>query len=49
MLVRFFEQNDGTLSMRARTNEFPELNDDEVEKLKVLFRKFLKFDGVKIS
>jgi hypothetical protein len=49
MLVRFLEQNGGTLSKRARTIEFLELKDNEVVIIESAFRKFLKFDGTKIS
>ena len=30
LLIRFLEQNNGTLSVRARTNEFSTLKDDEI-------------------
>jgi hypothetical protein len=42
MLVRIFEQNDGTLSMRARTKEFPELKDDEVGKIESAFHEIFE-------
>ncbi len=32
-LVRFLEQNNGTLSKRARTKEFAELTDDEIKEI----------------
>src|SRR5665648_776475 len=38
MLVRFLEQNGGTLSKRASDKEFPELKDDEVEKIESVFQ-----------
>jgi len=38
MLVRFLEQNGGTLSKRTKVNEFPELKDDEVEKIESAFQ-----------
>jgi len=37
MLVRFLEQNGGTLSKRARAKEFPELKEYEVEKIESTF------------
>ena len=42
MLVRFPEQNGGTLSERARTNEFPKLKDDEVEKIESAFHEIFE-------
>ncbi|MCK9413302.1 MAG: Fic family protein [Prolixibacteraceae bacterium] len=42
MLVRFLEQNGGTLSKRARAKELPELKDDEVEKIESAFQKFFE-------
>jgi Fic family protein len=42
MLVRFLEQNGGTLSKRARTKEFPELRDDEVEKIESAFQEIFE-------
>lgn len=42
MLVRFLEQNGGTLSKRARAKEFPELKDDEVEKIESAFQDFFE-------
>lgn len=42
MLVRFLEQNGGTLSKRVRAKEFPELKDDEVEKIESTFQKIFE-------
>lgn len=42
MLARFIEQNGGTLSKRARTKEFPELKDDEVEKIESAFHEIFE-------
>jgi len=42
MLVRFLEQNGGTLSKRARLKEFPELKDDEVGKIESAFHDFFE-------
>lgn len=42
MLVRFLEQNGGTLSKRARDKEFPELKDDEVEKIENAFQEIFE-------
>jgi len=42
MLVRFLEQNGGTLSKRAITKEFPELKDDEVEKIESTFQEIFE-------
>ena len=42
MLVRFLEQNAGTLSKRARAKEFPELKDDEVEKIESAFQEIFE-------
>jgi hypothetical protein len=39
MLVRFLEQNGGTLSKRATVKEFPELKDDEVGKIESAFHE----------
>lgn len=44
MLVRFLEQNGGTLSKRAREKEFSELKEDEVEKIESAI-----FEETKIS
>ena len=41
-LVRFLEQNSGTLSKRARSAEFPELKDDEVEKIESAFQEIFE-------
>lgn len=38
-LVRFLEQNNGTLSKRARTKEFAELMDDEVNEIEMVFQE----------
>jgi hypothetical protein len=45
--VRFLKQNEGLLSKRSKTKEFSKLKDNEVEKFKLLFRDFLKFDGTR--
>ena len=42
MLVRFLEQNGGTISKRARDKEFPELKDDEVEKIESAFQEIFE-------
>ena len=42
MLVRFLEQNSGTLSKRARAEEFPELKNDEVEKIESAFQEIFE-------
>lgn len=42
MLVRFLEQNGGTLSKRARTKEFPELKNDEVGKIENAFQEIFE-------
>ena len=42
MLVSFLEQNEGTLSKRARAKEFPELKDDEVEKIESAFQEIFE-------
>lgn len=42
MLVRFLEQNGGTLSKRAKLKEFPELKDDEVEKIENAFQEIFE-------
>ena len=42
LLFRFLRQNDGTLSKRARENEFADLRDDEVEKMEELYRNTLQ-------
>lgn len=43
ILVRFLEQNAGTLSKRASAKEFSELKDDEVEKIESAFQEFFEF------
>ena len=42
MLVRFLEQNGGTLSKRAKTKEFPELKEDEAEKIESTFHEIFE-------
>ena len=42
MLVRFLEQNGGTLSKRSRTKEFLELKEDEVEKIESTFKEIFE-------
>ena len=42
LLVRFLEQNNGTLSKRAKTKEFAELKDDEVEKIENTFKEIFE-------
>lgn len=42
MLVRFLEQNGGTLSMRARIKEFSELKDDEVKNIESAFQEIFE-------
>ena len=42
MLVRFLEQNGGTLSKRARNKEFPELKDDEVKNIESAFQEIFE-------
>lgn len=42
MLVRFLEQNRGTLYKRARKKEFPELKDDEVEQIESAFQEIFE-------
>ena len=42
ILVRFLEQHGGTLSKRARAKEFPELKDDEVEKIESTFQEIFE-------
>jgi len=42
MLVWFLEQNGGILSKRAKAKEFPELKDDEVEKIESAFQEFFE-------
>jgi hypothetical protein len=42
MLVRFLEQNGGTLSKRAKFKEFPELKEDEVEKIESTFKEIFE-------
>lgn len=38
-LVRFLEQNEGKLSKRAKTKEFVELTDDDIEKIENQYRE----------
>lgn len=42
LLVRFLEQNDGTLSKRARANEFVSLNDNEVQAIENEFSRLFR-------
>jgi Fic family protein len=42
MLVGFLEQNGGTLSKRAREKEFPELKEEEVEKIESTFKEIFE-------
>jgi len=42
-LVRFLEQNNGTLSKRARTKEFAKLKDKEVEEIESVFKVIFEF------
>jgi Fic family protein len=42
MLVRFLEQNGGTLSKRAKIKEFPELKEDEVIKIESVFQEIFE-------
>jgi Fic family protein len=42
MLVRFLEQNGGTLSKRARAKELADLKDDEVEKIENTFKEIFE-------
>ena len=42
MLVRFLEQIDGTLSKRASVKEFPELKDNEVERIEITFQEIFE-------
>jgi len=42
MLVRFLEQNGGTLSKRARTIEFLELKDNEVVIIESAFQEIFE-------
>jgi len=44
LLVRFLEQNDGTLSQRARQKEFSALNEDEVQLIEDTFRNTMKIE-----
>lgn len=42
LLVRFLEQNNGSLSKRSRENEFLNLNNAEVLKIETKFREIFK-------
>ncbi len=39
LLIRFLDQNNGTLSIRARTREFSDLNDDEIELIENQYKR----------
>jgi len=41
LLFRFLQQNGGTLSRRARTNEFKALTDDEIAQLEHVFAEIM--------
>jgi len=38
LLIRFLEQNNGTLSVRARKNEFMELTDNEIQQIETQYQ-----------
>ena len=38
-LLRFLEQNNGVLSIRARTKEFAELNDNEIKNIEEKYKE----------
>jgi hypothetical protein len=42
LLVRFLEQNNGTISKRAREKEFKELTDDEIQEIEKQYLTFFK-------
>ena len=42
LLIRFLEQNNGTLSKRAREKEFPELSDEEVLKIEDSYQLYFE-------
>jgi hypothetical protein len=42
LLVRFLEQNNGTISRRAKDKEFSELTDDEVKEIEVNYKVFFE-------
>ena len=41
LLIRFLEQNNGTLSKRAREKEFSVLNDDEVNDIEKKYKEIM--------
>ena len=43
-LVRFLDQNNGTLSKRARTKEFAKLKDKEVEEIEKMFKVIFEIE-----
>ena len=42
LLHRFLRQNDGTLPKRARTKEFAELTEGEVEEIETIFAECME-------
>ena len=44
MLVRFLEQNNGTLSNRALSKEFSALKENEVQEIETLYRDIFEAD-----
>ena len=42
LLIRYLEQNNGTLSKRAREKEFPELSDEEVLKIEDSYQLYFE-------
>jgi len=42
LLVRFLEQNNGTISKRAREKEFKELTDNEIQQIEKQYQTFFK-------
>jgi len=43
-LLRFLEQNNGVLSLRARTKEFAELNDNEIKNIEEKYKEIFTAD-----
>jgi len=42
LLVRFLEQNDGSISKRAKGKEFKELTDNEIQQIEKQYQAFFK-------
>jgi hypothetical protein len=49
LLVRFLEQNNGTISRRAKDKVFSELTDDEVKEIEVNYKVFFETNNIQLT